>query len=82
MMKMTTTRMMTMTMKCNWQAWTCMPARGGAGHFAEPAVHSHDHNIHQHDYHHDDYDHDYDYDYDHDDDHDYDNDDDQAIHPP
>ena len=46
--------MMTMMMmRSNWQAWTCMPARGRAGHFAEPAGHSHDQNYRQ-DFHHDD----------------------------
>ena len=45
--------MMTMMMmRSNWQAWTCMPARGRAGHFAEPAGHSHDQNY-RHDFHHD-----------------------------
>ena len=40
--------MMTMMrMRSNWQAWTCMPARGRAGHFAEPPGHSHDQNYRQ-----------------------------------
>ena len=53
--------MMTMMMmRSNWQAWTCMPARGRAGHFAEPPGHSHDQNYRQ-DFHHDDHDDDVDY---------------------